>query len=241
MNRLSQDDKVEGGISSTLSSSPPSVEELAQVRQVLYRFFASLFLYPEPERLTKLKEAAVALQNEWKMWSLVPFGGSLEHLLGEVAALPEGQNIPIEEEYLRLFSVKPAAIPYESIYIDPEGLARGLTAAHIDGVYARAGLKLAPDIIEPPDHVAVELEFMAFLCTREVETLEAVRPEEAARSRDSQRVFLAKHLRRWFPEFARRVKKAAPDHLYAAVTEATFAFLHHDLVLFRLHRNGRSS
>ena len=223
----------EESVSFPFFSAPPlSGLELARARQVMYQFFGSLFLYPDGDRLAKLQTAAHALLEERDLWSLFPFHASWLRLLNHLAALPAGENTPIEEEYVRLFSVNPQAIPNESVYINPEGRARGLIIAHLEAEYAAAGLALSPAAVEAPDHIAVELEFMAFLCDQEVQAWEAGDGETAAQVRRQQNSFLHKHLQKWFPGFARSAKAANPVHLYGIVIEAAFFFLRYELDLF---------
>jgi TorA maturation chaperone TorD len=227
--------KEKAGASLAFYDPPLPESTFVQVRQVLYRLLGSLFMYPTAERISKIQAAAGALQQERELWTQFLFGEALERLLAHVATLDSREILDLEEEFSRLFQVKPAAVPYESFYTDREGLARGLIAAHIDGEYREAGLELAVNLILPPDHIAVEMEFMAFLCDREVEALSGELPCETSSYRDRQYHFLNKHFRRWFPHFAQKAKAAEPAPLYLLTLEATFAFLHHELALFGLH------
>jgi TorA maturation chaperone TorD len=224
----------EATIAFPLSPFPLPELDLARVRQVMYQLFGSLFLYPNGDRLANVQTAAQALQKEDDLWSAFPFHPSWLRLLDRLATLPAGENVSIEEEYVQLFSVNPKAIPNESVYINPEGGARGLIIAHLEEEYTVAGLAVSPAAVESPDHIAVELEFMAFLCDREVEAWETGDDEAAERVHQQQHEFLNKHLKKWFPGFARSTKAANPVHLYGLVIEAAFAFLHHELDLFRV-------
>jgi TorA maturation chaperone TorD len=87
---------------------------------------------------------------------------------------------------------------------------------------------LSPSLKELPDHAAVELEFMAFLCSREARTREEEALEEGLQVLEQQRAFLDQHLGRWFPAFARQVARAGGEGLYAVTAEAAHAFVHHD-------------
>ena len=221
------------GREATIDASPPSSPlpelELARIRQVMYQFFGSLFLYPNGERLASLQTAVQELQKEDELWSAFPFRASWLRLLDRLATLPVDKNVSVEEEYVQLFSVNPKAIPNESVYINPEGGARGLIIAHLEEEYTAAGLAVSPAAVESPDHIAVELEFMAFLCDQEVAAWEAGDDEAAEQAHRQQRKFLNNHLKKWFPGFARNTKAANPAHLYGIVIEAAFAFLHHEL------------
>lgn len=210
-----------------------------QTRQVMYRFLGALFLYPTRDRLRSARAVADALLQETQWWTHLPFGETAMALFAQAANLDSEDALSLEEEYTRLFQVRPAAVPCESFYTDREGLAYGLIIAHLAGEYQAAGLELAEGIVEPPDHVAVELEFMAFLCDREAESVRDAIACETAVYRDRQRQFLDRHFRRWFPAFARRARSADPAPLYRLTLEATFAFLLHELALFGLYTKSR--
>lgn len=69
------------------------------------------------------------------------------------------------------------------------------------------------------DHVAVELEFLAFLCEREAASWASGAQERARQLRRQERVFLDDHLGRWLAEFCWRVCDRLPDTFYAALAD----------------------
>jgi TorA maturation chaperone TorD len=219
---------------SSLTSS-----KLGRLRQAVYRLFGALFLYPDVDRLAKLRAAAGELQQEWDLWGEVAFFSPLRRLLEVLAELNEETIGQIEEEYVRLFLVKPAAPFYQSFYMDPAGHARGLIVSQLEREYAEAGLALSPTLKDLPDHIAVELEFMSFLCGEEVRAWEAKDVGGSSQARERQRAFLGQHLGRWFPQFSSRVGETDPERLYALLVEATYAFLRHELDLLQLSTNGK--
>ncbi len=205
--------------------------EFTRLRQGLYRLLAALFLYPDRERLARLQNVALALQQVDDLWGGNPFAGPLERLLGVVSTLDQETAVAIENEYVRLFQVRPAAPPYQSFYLDPDGLVRGWIAVQLECEYATAGLTLSPALRELPDHVAVELEFLAYLCGQEAKAQEIGAWEKSVRARERQRAFLAGHLGRWLPLFVRKAQEANPATLYGPTIESTSAFIRHDLQL----------
>jgi TorA maturation chaperone TorD len=129
---------------------------------------------------------------------------------------------------MRLFLINPEVPPYESLYTAPRADGGGIVAARLAREYADAGLALAPSLAEPPDAVAVELEFMAFLTEQEAQAWSHGSRDEAVQVLAHEQRFLIQHLGRWFPALARRVRTAAPAGFYATVAEATDAFVRHD-------------
>lgn len=80
-------------------------------------------------------------------------------------------------EYIPLFETGAVeAPPYASVHLDKEKRVLGEEAQAVQGFYASAGYGIGAENQELPDHLAVELEFLALL-TRdgEVEKAEAFR------------------------------------------------------------------
>ena len=127
----------------------------------------------------------------------------------------------LEHEYNRLF-VGPGHVacpPYESVYLGDghggeKGLVLGPSSVDVRTAYREAGLGLDKGFTDLPDHIAVELEFMKYLCDRESD--ESVKGEPAWGSRQAK--FIRSHLGRWTPPFADSVTKntTSPFYLTAA-------------------------
>jgi TorA maturation chaperone TorD len=133
----------------------------------------------------------------------------------------------LEIEYNRLFvgPGRPQAPPYESCYRDKWGLVMGRSARDVERRYAEAGLELAPDHRDLPDHVATELGFMAYLATREAEA----KDEERQLWVEREHLLLRDHLTVWLPLFCQRVKEASQHPFYTALAELTDTFVSLDL------------
>ena len=226
------------GGTSTISAhlAPPG---LLRLRQGIYRLFGALFLYPDETRLANLHAAAEQLLQTGDSWASVPFSEHLGRLLALLASLDTESETEIEGEYVRLFLAKPAAPPYESYYVDPEGQARAWIVNQLEREYADAGLAISPSLMDLPDHIAVELEFMSFLCGEEAEVRETGLTGCSDQIRQRQSAFLGHHLGRWFPQFSRRVIETSPEGFYGTLVQTTFAFLRHELDLLGL-RSGHS-
>ncbi|MFQ6088769.1 MAG: molecular chaperone [Candidatus Methanofastidiosia archaeon] len=211
-----------------------NIANLARLRQGCYRLFGALFLYPDKERLTTLLISAEELEKESESLEAFPFFESLKQLLTTLHKLAEGEMLEVEEEYISLFMVNPKAPPYESFYIDPQRQNTGWIAVQLEREYAEKGLVLSPSLGELPDHAAVELEFMSFLCRQEFSALEKEALQDLIHVLKQQHAFLVQHLDQWFNIFAKRVKGMAQKRFYGVLVEATNAFIHNDLVLLNL-------
>lgn len=204
--------------------------ELTRLRQGAYRFLAALLLYPEWESFLVLPVAARELRRSSLPVSRMAFYSSWESLLREATGLLPSQLPRIQESYQTLFvgNTSQGPIPLcESAYIDPRVAPPGWVIAQVEKQYTSAGLTLLPRA-EAPDHAAVELEFLSFLCGREAEGWEQGQQAQALESLKRQETFLEQHTGRWLSYLAQAVGGRDAQGLYGRVTEASWALAAHD-------------
>jgi DMSO reductase family type II enzyme chaperone len=194
------------------------------LHQILYRLFAWLFLYPDADRLEILRQGAEEILALEPLWGTEIYAGWLKKVLKYLIRLDENATNELINEHNRLFLIKPLAPAYESIYIAPQGQARGWIAAQVERIYARFNLAMA-DLNELPDHLAVELEFLSFLCGEQAGAFEAGDTAQVQAYRRAQEDFLEQHLRRWVPLFHQRISQWEAEGFYHCVLEALIDFL----------------
>ncbi|MEE8357731.1 MAG: molecular chaperone TorD family protein [Anaerolineales bacterium] len=208
-------------------------------RQTLYRLLCSVFLYPQEEMLADLQTGVKELHNSRLYWNEYEFADKLRQLISKIIDLDLNDRLPLVNEYNRLFLVKPKVPPYETTYLKLPGQSDGMIGAELSGVYGLAGLAVSPEMNELPDHVAVQLEFMSFLCEKELIALQNNDQEVLADSQQEQRRFLRDHLARWFPQFAKKaLEEADRDSFYRQVVETTYAFLYNELDVLDIRLEG---
>src|SRR5918994_3961477 len=208
-----------------------TVATMADVRAAAYRLFAALFLYPDEQRLGRLSARESELRQHNDALATLAFFGPWQRLLIALPERTEQRAAGLQSEHLRLFNLDPAGVacfPYESCYVASDRDETGWLTARLQQTYAYAGLALAPSRNESPDHAAVELEFMAYLCGQEAAAWMGADRDAAIRALKRQRSFLRHHLGRWFSDFARRVQAGTDELLYVAAAEAADAFIQHD-------------
>ncbi len=115
-----------------------------------------------------------------------------------------GRLLRLQNQYVRLFINALPQVPcppYGSCYL--EGTLMGESTVAIAQLYGDYGLETP----EMPDHLAVELEFLAFL----------THPASGARAQDVRRLW--DHLRSWTPEFFDRVEGHDQEGFYRATAQ----------------------
>ncbi|MCG3130756.1 MAG: Chaperone protein TorD [Phycisphaerae bacterium] len=127
----------------------------------------------------------------------------------------------LQEDYARLFghAVRGSCPPYELEYGRRDILQQSPQLADIGGFYAAFGLSLEDSARERLDHVSVECDFLARLCCLEAEAAVADDAERARVAADAHRAFLADHLGKWAPAFARQVSDADPDGFFGGAAK----------------------
>jgi TorA maturation chaperone TorD len=131
--------------------------------------------------------------------------------------LPGVRDVSLEAlraEHARLFvgPADPPCPPYESVYRDGDdgpGQVLGPSTRDVVNWYREYGVGLEPEWSDLPDHLATELEFAAVLLDRgETEACER---------------FLDEHPRRWFDDFATRLRESDASAFYRELLETTAA------------------
>lgn len=153
------------------------------------------------------------------------------------AAMRNGERVEdLSRDYAQLF-IGPfglTAPPYGSVYLDGEQRCMGESTFEAARWYAEFGLGAAGDFHDALDHIAVELEFMHFLVTRQIDA--HIRMEDPDVVREKQRMFLGTHLAAWVPEFTERIELHAQTSFYRSLAGVTRGFLASDLE--RLKESG---
>lgn len=162
-----------------------------------WALLAVAFRYPRPDVYDAIRSGAYAaeLAQELDELSLGALP-ELEGLKATTASLSDGFEA-FENAYIQavdLADAKRRASPYEANYL-PGHSADAVLDVKLH--YGGSGLTIGPE--ERPDHVAVELEFLAFLANRQAENV------DGCRYREAEGEFLAAHLAHWMPAFSERL------------------------------------
>jgi len=173
---------------------PPA--ERTRARAALYQVLSSAFYPPKGD-----------MANVWDAMNRAAEGGAVGN---------EPELARLDLEYNRLF-VGPGRLPcppYESVHRSdrPEmelGTVLGPSTVEVKKAYAEAGLVIGPDFKDLPDHIAVELEFMHFLCIKELES-----KADGAKWHQMQKEFVRSHLRLWVGSFTAKTITSTKSPFY---------------------------
>ena len=208
------------------------LKDLASCRQITYKLLSATLLYPEKGRVDNIKTAAEELRDQQYAMAEFVFFPQWKRLLTSLNELPDQHDL--EAEYVQLFIHNPHSPesapckPYESVYVDKGESGSGWLLACLEKEYGSAGLAISPSLKDLPDHVAVEMEFMSFLCGQETDLWGKEATKDGIQILERQAGFLKKHLNRWLPQWTRRVETMDGAGIYAVVAETARIFTSHD-------------
>ncbi|PKN24917.1 MAG: hypothetical protein CVU64_21090 [Deltaproteobacteria bacterium HGW-Deltaproteobacteria-21] len=138
---------------------------------------------------------------------------------------PESVLLQLEKDYTWMcFASKPRLVYlFESIY--REGRLFQESTFQIARLYREAGLEWVGEFQLPPDHIAMELEFMAYLCFCEAEAVRLGDLEKEEYARKLQTEVLEKHLRPFGLAFSQRMEMHAGTDFYRLIARVLGSML----------------
>jgi TorA maturation chaperone TorD len=199
-------------------------EEVArtELRGWVYRHLAILF-DSIPESLPRPAPAGGAAGGGSGMDAYPRTLAAIERLLEIFAAQSREQ---MQAEQTRLFLNAPGgvvALPYASWYLD--GFLLGPACDWAAEEYSLQSLESDPAAGEPADFIAIELEYMFFLCRHERAARLTGDQAALAAATQAQARFFFDHLIRWLPKFVERLRAGSPRGVYLALAQLLEAFL----------------
>ncbi len=120
--------------------------------------------------------------------------------------------------------------PHESVHAEGGGGSLwGDETVAVRRFIQEAGFEYSEDYDGVPDHISVELEFMAEAARREAIAWEEGDAAMAANCLEFQREFLNEHLGKWVPQFCDKVSAVASVPLYRDIAKLTTSFVRSEL------------
>ena len=199
------------------------------------RLLSGLLCQPDKQNL--LSEAVVSRL----LIAFEELAPSLESMDGFSEALEKEEQATLLVEYTRLF-IGPdrlPAPPYGSVYLEPGRRVLGDTTEEVRKLYADEGLVVADSVNEPPDHVALEFEFAAFLLEKSAAAW-THDPAEADRLLEKARQFESEFLRSWLPDLASSIEASAETAFYKGVARSLLAYCEIEMPILRASLGGEA-
>jgi TorA maturation chaperone TorD len=169
-------------------------------RLAVYSLLSAGLAFPDRARLDLLASRLVPTV------AMLQLPGPLGNAFAAVSA-----SIPIDldiarDHHMALFPpiASQDAPGYETGYRGDGIFQQSALIADVAGFYRAFGLRAGGREMERPDHITVELEFMAVLARKEAIALQDRAAENVSVCRDSAASFLRDHLGCWAPAFGRR-------------------------------------
>ncbi|MBU0480727.1 MAG: molecular chaperone TorD family protein [Proteobacteria bacterium] len=195
--------------------------ELTIQRSNCFRLLAACFY--EPDQALFQKEHLC--ENLASLLGICSNEKAAAAAMSMTAALAENCGDEMAVEYARLF-VGPfelAAPPYGSVYLEKSNRLMGDSTLAVQKMYQKAGLSV--EVREAPDHIALELEFMHFLCLGEAEAAQEKKVSDARKFADLQSAFMGKLLGPWIPEFCEDIRKNTGNGFYSHLADCLDHFV----------------
>jgi len=205
------------------------IQELL-ARALLYHWAAGLYSYPDEDGAElfwgkdskiPLELAAAALAPEHR------FGlqQALEAVWDAREASMHDADIPLSAEFIFLFAREVQAPPYEGRYRPNSGFSMGHELSDVASYYAAFGFQVSDRAKERPDHITLELEFLAALYAKEVYAIERGWGARARTTRKARVKFLQEHVVGWTEQFAALVREKSRLPFYPALSDFVCALV----------------
>lgn len=185
-----------------------------------YKLMAACFYEPEPALFTEEK----VFQNLSRLLTdLYPEAGISTEEMQQ--ALHEGSDVDLLVAHAELFigPFELTASPYGSTYLEQGRRLMGDTTMEVLEHYRQAGLEV--DIEQPPDHIAIELEFVSHLYSLEAQALRDGDQEKASKLAQQRQIFTQTYVRPWMPAFINNMRSGTEHAFYRSLADCFEKFV----------------
>jgi TorA maturation chaperone TorD len=231
-----------------MTATEPTTDAAAidLARECVYRFLAAALSDPLGEQWAFLSDlasqrlaadAAELIREEAGASAVVLGFGELPADVLDLTAVVSALAVARDElstEYDRVFGLVPSreCPPFETEYHSTtEPFFRAQQTADVAGFYRAFGLEPSRRAPERPDHIALELEFVALLLAKK---RLATNTEQVVVCTEAEAAFFRDHLAWWVPSFATGLRRKGAGGLYARVGQVLAAFLPVERERFRV-------
>ena len=204
-------------------------EKKAQAAQIIAIILAKAFNYPDRD-FTKELINGVTSEQLAACIGILNLKGLDKPLTDIQDYFKNNKNLKkcqldLEKEYTWLFfASKPRAVYiFESVYT--EGKLLRDSTFNVARMYYDAGLNVVETMKLPPDHIAVELEFLAYLLFNEAKSLNEKHKDKLELAMRMRKELLKNHLGPFTKSFSERLKEKARLPFYGAIAHILEKFI----------------
>lgn len=195
--------------------------QAAQRRSDAYRLLAACFYQPDREMFVE-ENLCVNLAGLIQEISL-PAVGEVCRRMAQSLAENNQEELLIDYSGLFLGPFGAPAHPYGSVYLEQERKLMGDSTMEVLKLYAESGVKYEGD--EPPDHIAIELEFMSFLEGKIAQAISESNQDDLADFSAIRARFFNRLLASWAPILGNILKEQATLAFYRDLGECLVGFI----------------
>lgn len=195
--------------------------QAAQRQSDAYRLLAACFYQPDREMFVE-ENLCANLAGLMQEISLPAVGEACRRMAQSLAENSQ-EELLIEYSGLFLGPFGAPAHPYGSVYLEQERTLMGDSTMEVLKLYAESGVQYEGD--EPPDHIAIELEFMGFLEGKIAQAISESNPADRADFSAIRTRFFDRLLASWAPILGNILKERATLAFYRDLGECLLGFI----------------
>lgn len=195
--------------------------QAAQRQSDAYRLLAACFYQPDRELF--VEENLCANLADLMQEISLPAAGEACRRMAQSLAENSQEELLIEYSGLFLGPFGAPAHPYGSVYLEQDRKLMGDSTMEVLKLYAESGVTYEGD--EPPDHIAIELEFMGFLEGRIAQAIGESNQADRADFSAIRARFFNRLLASWAPILGNILKEQATLAFYRDLGECLLGFI----------------
>lgn len=188
-----------------------------------YKLLAACFY--EPDKVMMLEEQVC--RNLTKLLErIAPLAAPSAIMMEQSLHNLDQKRLSIDHAALFIGPFELIAAPYGSVWLEQRRRVMGDSTMDVQRFYADAGLSL--DVSEPPDHIAIMLEFMYYLCRQEANAHSQENKNDVSHYQNLQFEFLTKALLPWVFRFCDAIEKKSDNPFYQSLAKTLQMFFNHE-------------
>lgn len=184
-----------------------------------FKLLAACFYEPD-RHLFMEEQVCTNLKNLLASWA--PGAAQAASDMERCLVHSEQDLLSVDHAALFIGPFELLAAPYGSVYLEKHRQVMGNSTVNVQKSYEEAGV--AVDVREPPDHIAIELEFMHYLCRKEADAATAGDTETAAKFHNRQTDFYWSSLQ-WVPQLCESIRTGAASEFYQGLADCLEHFM----------------